>query len=141
VETQRPPPDDFRDSICPPWTLESADQIRARIDDRKRHLARFNLAESTARCLDAELARAASEVAQLAVLDRWLAGLERLRDDRDDHRRPLPQGRRAGDAAAAATGEAALNRPMDSQQVTRGSTDRRKSAAEQPGCANRSIRT
>jgi hypothetical protein len=56
---------------------ESIDRLRTEIDDRKRHLARFNLAESTARRLDDELARAGDLAAQLAVLDRWLAGMER----------------------------------------------------------------
>ena len=78
---QRPPhevpPDDFRDAICPPYTVESTDQLRVEIDRRRRQLAAFNLAESTARRLDSELARAGDLAAQLAVLDRWLAGMER----------------------------------------------------------------
>jgi hypothetical protein len=58
--------------------VESADQLRTEIEARKRRLAQFGpLPESTARCRDAELARAGSELAQLAVLDRWLADLER----------------------------------------------------------------
>jgi hypothetical protein len=56
---------------------ESIDRLRTEIDARKRRLARFNLAESTARRLDNELARAGDLAAQLAVLDRWLAGMER----------------------------------------------------------------
>lgn len=56
--------------------MESADQLKLEIEDRQRRLAEFNLAESTARRLDAELARAGSEAAQLAVLDRWIAPME-----------------------------------------------------------------
>ena len=84
LASRRPPPDDFRDQLVPPYTVESADQLRVEIDARKRHLAQFNLAESTARSLDAELARALhgrnavdGAAAQLAILDRRLAGMER----------------------------------------------------------------
>jgi hypothetical protein len=76
--SRRPPPDDFRDQLVPPYTVESADQLRVETNDHKWRLAQFgSLPESTARCLDAELTRAGSEVAQLAVLDRWIDSMER----------------------------------------------------------------
>jgi hypothetical protein len=71
------PPDNFRDALITPHTLENADQLRVEIDDRKRRLAQFNLAESTVRSLDSELARAGGKDAQLAVLDRWIDSMER----------------------------------------------------------------
>ena len=74
---RRSPPDNFRDWLVPPHAVESCDWLRIEIAARKRRLAGFNLAESTARSLDAELASVGSELAQLAVLDRWLANMER----------------------------------------------------------------
>src|SRR5712671_5993808 len=99
------PLDDFRASIPPPCTAESVDWLRIEVDDRKRRLIRFNLAESAARRLDNELARADGPAAQLAVLDRWLAGAERAvrtmelvvagRDVRAQERADLPPPRAA----------------------------------------------
>jgi len=70
------PPDSVRDAISLP-PVESIDRFRTKIDDRKRRLRQFNLAESATRQLDSKLATAGSEAAQLAVLDRWLADIER----------------------------------------------------------------
>jgi hypothetical protein len=78
------PPDDFRDQLAPSHPVENVDQLKAEIDHRKRRLTAFNLSESEARRLDGELARAQlgrnaadGAAAQLAVLDRWLAGMAR----------------------------------------------------------------
>jgi hypothetical protein len=71
------PPDTFRTAVSPSCMVESADELRAAIDDRKHRLAQCNLPESSARRLDTELALAGSEAAQLAILDRWLAAMER----------------------------------------------------------------
>ncbi|HKD27377.1 MAG TPA: hypothetical protein VKC66_15940 [Xanthobacteraceae bacterium] len=80
---QPSPPDSFRDAISPP-PVESVGRLRTEIDDRKRRLRQFNLAESAARRLDDELALAQlgrndvdGAAAQLAVLDRRLADAER----------------------------------------------------------------
>jgi hypothetical protein len=65
---QPTPPDTFRAAVSPSCTVESADQLRVEIDDRKRLLAQYNLPESSARSLAGELAGARGEAAQLAVL-------------------------------------------------------------------------
>jgi hypothetical protein len=59
--------------------VESVDELRAAIDDRKRLLSLCNLPESSARRLAWELSDAGGAAAQLAVLDKWIAKIERAR--------------------------------------------------------------
>jgi hypothetical protein len=76
---QETPPDSFRTTVAPSCAVESKDQLKVEIDDRKRLLAHYNLPESSARSLAGELADARGEAAQLAVLDKWIAGIQRSR--------------------------------------------------------------
>jgi len=69
-----PPPDSFRDSICPPPPEDDLENERK---DLERRLARFNLSESAKASLDRELAWANGLAAQVDILRRRLAGVER----------------------------------------------------------------
>jgi hypothetical protein len=101
-----------------PSTVESADQLRAEIETRKRRLAQLALAESMQAKLDGELARAQlgrnnidGAAAQLIVLDCWLtrmAAAHRMRetivngrDQAADVRAARPRPREERPASAA----------------------------------------